>query len=144
MAPADTPSAMPYSSLRPLPVGGHRPKNIGDFIARIQAERGFRNVSEASLREEITAKQARAAGADGDNDDVDMASGTGADDSDGNRDDDDAKDVYAVRNEILQNIECVCRLRVDGIRADRFSFRQRRPQRRHALARLCLPAPHKA
>ncbi|KAH6697469.1 mediator of RNA polymerase II transcription subunit 17 [Plectosphaerella plurivora] len=96
MAPT-IPGEMPFSSLRPLPVGGHRPKNIGDFIARIQAERGFRNVSEAGLREEIAAKEARAA--NGDTDDIDMASDADQDD------DDESKDVYAVRNEILQNID---------------------------------------
>lgn len=87
-------SSMPFSSLRPLPVGGRKPKNVGEFIARIQNERGFRNVTEASLREEIAAKQR----ADEKDEDVDM---TGSDDEQ----EEAPKDVHAVRAEILRNIE---------------------------------------
>ncbi|KAL2758512.1 hypothetical protein ACRALDRAFT_1080310 [Sodiomyces alcalophilus JCM 7366] len=91
--------SMPYSSLRPLPVGSRKPKNLGDFIARIQADRGFRNVTEASLREEIQAR------ADGQaeqekQEDVHMA-GT-SDDAD---ESEEPKDVLAVKAEILRNID---------------------------------------
>lgn len=46
----------PQSSfaLRPLPYGDRKPKNLGEFIARINAERGgFRSVTEETLRKEI-------------------------------------------------------------------------------------------
>lgn len=87
---------MPFSSLQPLPIGGRKPKNVGEFIARIQAERGFRNVTEASLREEIAAKES----ADVKDEDVTM---TGSDDEQ----DEAPKDIRVVRAEILRNIEYV-------------------------------------
>ncbi|KAI1212506.1 subunit 17 of mediator complex-domain-containing protein [Annulohypoxylon truncatum] len=43
-------------SLRPWPTGDKKPKNLSEFITRVNAERGgFRNVTEAKLREEIAA-----------------------------------------------------------------------------------------
>ncbi|KAH8661941.1 subunit 17 of mediator complex-domain-containing protein [Xylariales sp. PMI_506] len=49
-------SAPPFS-LRPWPTGDKKPKNLQEFIARVNYERGgFRHVSEEDLREEIKAK----------------------------------------------------------------------------------------
>lgn len=39
--------------LRPVPQSDRRPKNLGEFIARVNADRGFRNVTEESLRKEV-------------------------------------------------------------------------------------------
>lgn len=90
---------MPPSSLRPLPVGSRKPKNLSEFIARIQSERGFRNVTEASLREEIKAK-ADGQAAQGKQEDVHM-SGTSEDVDES----EEPKDIHAVKAEILRNIE---------------------------------------
>ncbi|KAM0333499.1 hypothetical protein ACHAQA_002162 [Verticillium albo-atrum] len=91
---ASTPSSQSYTSLRPQPIGSRKPKNLGEFIGRIQAERGFRNVSEASLREEIQAKK----DGEGKDDDVEMAT---TDDEDA----DEVKDINTVKGEIMRNID---------------------------------------
>lgn len=68
--------------LRPVPQSDRRPKNLGEFIARVNADRGFRNVTEESLRKEMEAE----AEANGilESKEVDMANGEGADgDGDG-------------------------------------------------------------
>lgn len=44
-------------ALGPLPVGDRRPKNLSEFIQRVNAERGgFRNVTEDKMREELEAE----------------------------------------------------------------------------------------
>jgi mediator of RNA polymerase II transcription subunit 17 len=42
--------------LRPVPQSDRRPKNLAEFIARVNADRGFRNVTEESLRKELEAE----------------------------------------------------------------------------------------
>ena len=62
MAPGDPPTV----ALRPWPRAGQKPKNLAEFIARVNMQLGgFRNVTEASLREQI-AKETKS------EDDVDM------------------------------------------------------------------------
>lgn len=44
-------------ALRPLPCGDRRPKNLAEFIQRVNTERdGFLNVTEESLRKEMEAE----------------------------------------------------------------------------------------
>ncbi|KAL7620943.1 RNA polymerase II mediator complex subunit [Parahypoxylon ruwenzoriense] len=92
-----TPGASAFS-LRPWPIADKKPKNLGEFIARINAERGgFRNVTEAKLREEIAAQQ------DG------RVDAQGADDSseeeEEEADADKSQNAVAAREEFLKNIE---------------------------------------
>lgn len=89
----------PPLSLRPFPVADSKPKNIADFISRVNLQPGgFRDLSEEKLREQIRARDV-----DGDEpaeQDVDM--------SDGEDDDEPAaKDANAARMEVLKNIEYV-------------------------------------
>ncbi|KAI1460118.1 subunit 17 of mediator complex-domain-containing protein [Annulohypoxylon moriforme] len=50
-------SGSPFS-LRPWPTGDKKPKNLSEFITRVNGERGgFRNLTEAQLREEITTQE---------------------------------------------------------------------------------------
>lgn len=75
--------------LRPVPQSDRRPKNLGEFIARINADRGFRNVTEESLRKDIEAELE----ANGmlESKEVDMANdeGAGGDGEDGAQDAED-------------------------------------------------------
>ncbi|KAI0008218.1 subunit 17 of mediator complex-domain-containing protein [Xylariaceae sp. FL0662B] len=84
-------------SLRPWPINDKKPKNLGEFIARVNAERGgFRNLTEAKLRDEIKAQEdgrANVEGADGSSDEEEEA------------DSDKSKTVVAAREEFLKNIE---------------------------------------
>jgi mediator of RNA polymerase II transcription subunit 17 len=91
-------SASPFS-LRPWPTGDKKPKNLGEFITRINAERGgFRNVTEAELRDEILAK-----------DEGRLESGNGSPEGDSDSDEevevDKSKTIIAAREEFLRNIE---------------------------------------
>lgn len=89
----------PPLSLRPFPVADKAPKNLADFIARVNTQPGgFRDVTEAKLRDEIKSREILGAG-DSDTEDVDM--------SDAVNDDDQAKDPSLARMEVLRNIECV-------------------------------------
>ena len=94
MAPGDgTPL-----SLRPFPVADKKPKNVADFIARVNAQPGgFRSLSEAKLREE--AAKRRLGDAD-DDDEMDISEGDDEDD-----DEAAAQDPNQARMEILRNIE---------------------------------------
>lgn len=86
-------------SLRPWPTGDKKPKNIGEFITRINSERGgFRNVTEAELRDEIVAK---------DEGRLDAGNGSpeGDSDSDEEAEVDKSKTTLAAREEFLRNIE---------------------------------------
>lgn len=76
--------------LRPVPQSDRRPKNLGEFIARVNADRGFRNVTEETLRKDMEAE----AEANGilESKEVDMANDEGADgdgDGEGNKAEDD-------------------------------------------------------
>ncbi|TDZ33507.1 Mediator of RNA polymerase II transcription subunit 17 [Colletotrichum trifolii] len=86
--------SMPFSSLHPNPTGGRKPRNLGGFIARVQAERGFRNVTENSLKQEVSDRkngftqvpEEPTCTADGD-------------------DESDPTDAVAARVEVLRNID---------------------------------------
>lgn len=86
--------------LRPVPQSDRRPKNLGEFIARVNADRGFRNVTEESLRKEMEAE----AEANGilESKEVDMANDEGADgDGDGegnNAEDDEGADQVGIED----------------------------------------------
>ncbi|KAM0417291.1 hypothetical protein ACHAPT_012732 [Fusarium lateritium] len=99
-------------SLRPNPVADRKPKNIADFIARVNSQPGgFRALSEEKLRDDILA--ARDAVVNGDaqdkDKDVDMA-GTGQDEDEEDEEEEDqeaTRDPQEVRMEVLRNIEHV-------------------------------------
>ncbi|OTB17048.1 hypothetical protein K445DRAFT_316557 [Daldinia sp. EC12] len=85
-------SGSPFS-LQPWPIGDKKPKNLGEFIARISVQSGgFRNVTEAKLREEIAAQEDGRVEAEGSSDE---------------EEDEDAelKSVVVAREEFLKNIE---------------------------------------
>ncbi|TQN73229.1 Mediator of RNA polymerase II transcription subunit 17 [Colletotrichum shisoi] len=92
MAPG---SSMPFSSLHPIPTGSRKPKSLGEFIARVQSDRGFRNVTEESLREELESKQNDAAEVK----EEDTAMAEGIDDGE------EPPDAGAARMEVLRNID---------------------------------------
>lgn len=92
-------SSMPFSSLQPTPTGGRKPKNLGEFIARVQAERGFRNVTEESLKKEIEDRKNGVVDLKAQEVDTAMA--------DGNEDEEEPADANAARLEVLRNIEYV-------------------------------------
>ena len=86
-------------SLRPFPVADKKPKNLAEFVARVNAQPGgFRELKSARLLEEIAARETS-----GSNEDEDM---------DVSEDDDDEDEKAAgeadpakVRQEILMNLE---------------------------------------
>ncbi|KAK1992148.1 RNA polymerase II mediator complex component SRB4 [Colletotrichum falcatum] len=86
---------MPFSSLHPVPTGGRKPKSLGEFIARVQSERGFRNVTEESLKDEVENQK----NGDAEVKDQDTAM------SDGNADEEEPPDAAAARMEVLRNID---------------------------------------
>lgn len=94
-------AASPFS-LRPWPTGDKKPKNLGEFVARVHAEPGgFRSVSEDQLRDDIKAQ-----------DGADLSSPSSADDNDDQDDeaaqnDDDTKDAIAAREEFFRSCEYV-------------------------------------
>ncbi|KAL2689725.1 hypothetical protein Neosp_003785 [[Neocosmospora] mangrovei] len=93
-------------SLRPNPVADRRPKNIADFIARVNAQPGgFRALSEDKLRDEIAARDAVNGDAAEDKD-VNMAE-TGQDEEDEDEEQEAERDPQEVRMEVLRNIEQV-------------------------------------
>ncbi|KAJ4310874.1 RNA polymerase II mediator complex subunit [Fusarium piperis] len=91
-------------SLRPNPVADCRPKNIADFITRVNAQPGgFRALSEDKLREDIAARGA--ANGDAEDKDVDMTE-TGQDEEDEDDEDQETtRDPQEVRMEVLRNID---------------------------------------
>lgn len=93
-----TVSASPFS-LRPWPTGDKKPKNLGEFIARVNAERGgFRNVAETELRDEVRAKDQGRVNGDG-------SSPEGESDSEDEADGEKSKTIIEAREEFLKNIE---------------------------------------
>ncbi|KJZ72564.1 hypothetical protein HIM_08088 [Hirsutella minnesotensis 3608] len=85
-------------SLRPFPVADKDPKNLAEFIARVNAQPGgFRDVTEAKLQDEIKAS-GHVDAAIIDHDDVDMADA-------GDDDDAPAKDPAVARMEVLKNVD---------------------------------------
>ncbi|KAJ6786279.1 hypothetical protein PWT90_00819 [Aphanocladium album] len=90
----------PPLSMRPFPVADKSPKNLADFIARVNAlPGGFRAVTETSLEDEIRVRN-ETNGEDG-SQDVDMSDGEDDDDEE----DASAKDPFAARMEVLKNID---------------------------------------
>ncbi|KAI1772702.1 subunit 17 of mediator complex-domain-containing protein [Hypoxylon cercidicola] len=91
-----TPNVSPFS-LRPWPIGDKKPKNLGEFIARVNAERGgFRNVTEAQLREEIAAQE------DGR---VEIERSSDEEEEEEETDADKTKNIVEARDEVLRNLE---------------------------------------
>ncbi|KAK1446207.1 RNA polymerase II mediator complex component SRB4 [Colletotrichum melonis] len=88
-------SSMPFSSLHPVPTGDRKPKSLGEFIARVQAERGFRNVTEESLKEEVENKKNGVGEVK--EEDTTMA--------EGDEEDEEPPDAGAARMEVLRNID---------------------------------------
>lgn len=92
----------PPLSLRPHPVADRKPKNLAEFIARVNAQPGgFRAVTEAKLREEIRIREESIQNGDAADEDVDMSDGGGDDEED------EDKDPNEARMEVLRNIEYV-------------------------------------
>lgn len=92
-------------SLRPSPVTDTKPKNIAEFIARVNAQPGgFRSLKESELREQVREQQESQDGQD-----VDMAETRQEDEEeeDGEDGDGGAKDPQEARIEVLRNIEYV-------------------------------------
>ncbi|PHH86145.1 hypothetical protein CDD83_10661 [Cordyceps sp. RAO-2017] len=84
--------------LRPFPVADKDPKNLAEFIARVNAQPGgFRDVTEAKLREEISASQDVKDMVD--EDDVDMVDVADEDDAA------TSKDPNIARMEVLKFID---------------------------------------
>ncbi|KAI3321434.1 subunit 17 of mediator complex-domain-containing protein [Xylariaceae sp. AK1471] len=85
-------------SLRPWPTGDKKPKNLAEFISRVNAQPGgFRNLNEAQLRQEIQAKEQGQVEDDGiegsseeEDDEVEEVKG---------------KNAIAAREEFLKNID---------------------------------------
>lgn len=94
-------SSSSISVFRPWPRPDKTPKNLGEFIARINIERGgFRNFTEESLRREIAAHENENAtpqpGVEDMNVDVEEVEENSTP---------KAKDTRAVRDELLKDIE---------------------------------------
>ncbi|KAG5922371.1 hypothetical protein E4U61_005364 [Claviceps capensis] len=88
----------PPLSLRPFPVADRAPKNLAEFISRVNAQPGgFRDLTEEKLRYEIRSRDGLGLAPDSDPEDVDM--------SDAGNEEDQAKDPSLARNEVLKNIE---------------------------------------
>ncbi|KAI1105975.1 subunit 17 of mediator complex-domain-containing protein [Jackrogersella minutella] len=85
-------------SLRPWPTGDKKPKNISEFISRVNTERGgFRNVTEDKLREEIASQ-------DDGRIEIDRSS-DGEEEDEDEADADKTNQVMVAREEFLKNIE---------------------------------------
>jgi mediator of RNA polymerase II transcription subunit 17 len=94
-------------SLRPWPRGDRKPHNLGEFIARVQAERGgFRNVTEESVGEELAATPEDGVAAEEQATDEDAVM---EDEAEGAAETGSTapKDAAAARNDMLRNVECV-------------------------------------
>jgi mediator of RNA polymerase II transcription subunit 17 len=91
-------------SLRPVPVADRKPKNLAEFIARINAQPGgFRGLTETKLREE--AVELENGNSTAEDDDVDMSDGEGEDEAE--EQEAQTIDPVQVRNEVLTEIEYV-------------------------------------
>ncbi|KAI2472295.1 subunit 17 of mediator complex-domain-containing protein [Annulohypoxylon bovei var. microspora] len=89
-------SSSPFS-LRPWPTGDKKPKNLSEFIVRVNSERGgFRNVTEAGLREEIAPQ---------DDGQIEIDRSSDGEEEEEEVDADKSKNVMAAREEFLNNLE---------------------------------------
>ena len=87
----------PALSVRPAPIADRKPKNLAEFIARVNAQPGgFRALDADQIRTEIEARK-------GQREDDNAIESSSSDEED---DDEDApKDLNAIRMEVLKNIE---------------------------------------
>ena len=89
-------------SLRPWPHGDRKPKNLGEFIARVNAERGgFRTVTEESLRKEIEAQE-NGVGETNAADEMEVDS-----EEEGDSTHVKIEDIIEARNEVIKDVEYV-------------------------------------
>ncbi|VUC30343.1 unnamed protein product [Clonostachys rosea] len=89
-------------SLRPVPVADRKPKNLAEFIARINAQPGgFRGLTETKLREE--AVELENGNSTAEDDDVDMSNGE--DEGEAEEPEAPTRDPAQVRNEVLAEVE---------------------------------------
>ncbi|RDA86069.1 hypothetical protein CP532_1270 [Ophiocordyceps camponoti-leonardi (nom. inval.)] len=91
-----------FLSLKPVPIADKEPKNLADFISRVNAQPGgFRQLTEAQLRESIVENDSP------NNGDVSVEDVVMVDAAD---EDDDAdttvKDAALARLEVLKNVDC--------------------------------------
>lgn len=97
----------PPLSLRPFPVADRQPKNLADFIARVNSQPGgFRGLTEQALRQQVRLDDVSRAAHGAQADDVPMSDV--ADDDDGANDNDNdapATDPAVARIEVLRGIE---------------------------------------
>lgn len=92
-----TPNPSPFS-LRPWPIGDKKPKTLGEFIARVNAEKGgFRNVTEEKLREQIAAEEEGRA-------EIERPSSSSSSEEE-ETDADKTKNILEAREEVLRNLE---------------------------------------
>lgn len=83
-------------TLRPAPADDRKPKNLSEFIARVNVNKGgFRNLREEDLRKELEAQK---------NGMVDSTNADSSDDSDNGDNADPESDNRAARDEILKDI----------------------------------------
>ncbi|KAH8157892.1 hypothetical protein CIB48_g10348 [Xylaria polymorpha] len=86
-------------SLRPWPIGDKKPKNLAEFIARVNARPGgFRSLNEAELRRKVQEKQQGSLDDDG----MDTSEGEGDDDE---VEEAKGKTALVAREEFLKNID---------------------------------------
>lgn len=89
----------PPLSLRPFPVADQKPKNLAEFIARVNAQPGgFRSITEEKLREELRNSEDPDA-ADDQDEELSEAAGEA---------DVAERDPGVARMEVLKNIEYGC------------------------------------
>ncbi|KZZ96072.1 RNA polymerase II mediator complex component SRB4 [Moelleriella libera RCEF 2490] len=92
----------PPLSLRPFPIANREPKDLAEFIARVNTQPGgFRALSVQKLRDDIVARDSPNA-ADSDQDDGDVSDGGGGG---GGNEEEPARDPILARAEVLKNIE---------------------------------------
>ncbi|KAI0204157.1 subunit 17 of mediator complex-domain-containing protein [Astrocystis sublimbata] len=102
-------SQSPFS-LRPWPIGDKKPKNLTEFITRVNAEPGgFRTLNEADLRREIQERQEKLENGDDDSMDID-AIDDDDDNDDGEDIDDEVEEISGntskeAREKIVKDIE---------------------------------------
>lgn len=105
MSPTDHGTSL---SLRPFPISDTKPKTLGDFISRVNAQPGgFRELSEDKLRQEVE-QQKNAP----DDQDVDMSDEEEDEEADDDDEGNDAGDQNLMqgRMEVLQQVEYVLHL----------------------------------
>lgn len=126
-------------SLRPWPHGDRKPKSLGEFIARVNSERGgFRTVTEESLRKEIEAQENGA----------DETNGADEMDLDSDEEADSAvvkiEDIVEAKSEVMRNAEYVQSCLQGTVHQHygcMLTLLKHCSPECHAGSRLCLAAP---